>query len=190
MLKINFFFFIFIFLVQSRCYSETIDSSAVPKDTICSCKPSLPIEIAVTSIIYGVPSFWIWRVFFDYDRKGVSDARIIYMPVSLFLLMFSLGPIAEWTSGCEASYWNTLWIGLGSELIGWTIYAGYGFQRPQNIYKFNLPEYVALGIVPSVASVFIYNLFLHPKEKNDHIMYLIPSFGEKNTASLNFMMQF
>jgi hypothetical protein len=105
--------------------------------------------------------------------------------------MVSLAPIASWTSGCEASYWHTLWIGFGTEAASLVVYGGiYGFQHRLNIYRFNFPEYLALGVLPSLGASLLYNLFLHCPDKKDQSMYIIPSISGKNMASLNFMMQF
>lgn len=160
---------------------------------ICSCKPSLPLEITATSIIWGIPTYVIWRWTFLKNSSTTNGAGALVGP-SLFLLMLSLGTTSEWTSDCEASWWHTLWIGLGTGFTSAIIYgaATNSFNHPGNLktYKVNIPDYLALGLAPSIASVFIYNLLLHPKEKKDQSLYVIPTFGGKNTASLNFMMQF
>ncbi len=164
------------------------DSST--QDTICDCKASLPLEIGVTSIVWGIPSYWLWRIPFDHDTTmEYNPSGILTLP-SLFLLMLTLGPIAELTSGCEASWWHTLWIGLGSSIVSFIAYGGvYGFDHSLNPYKFNFPEYLALGVFPAVASSVIFNQFLHPPEK-DQSMFIFPSIGSQNSASLNFMYKF
>ncbi len=164
----------------------------ITKDTLCSCSPSLPLEIATTSIIWGLPIYWAYRGSYPKSSKDVTYSGVVIIP-SLFLLMFTLGPISELTSKCEASWWNTLWIGFGTSLITGLAYGSvYGFKHPitYSEFSFNAVDYLALGVLPSVSSCLIYNLFLHPRENNNHSMYLLPSFGGKNTASLNFMMQF
>ena len=172
-------------------YSQTKDS--LEKNTVCSCMPSLPIEIAATSIIWGFPTYSICRNFFFKDSIPKISPAVLVVP-SLFLLMISLCPTSEWTSKCEASWWHTLWIGLLTESFCTVIYGALtgliNHPTEAKSYKINIPDYIALGLIPSVASVFIYNSFLHPSEKKDHSMLLLPSFSGKNTASLNFMMQF
>ena len=178
--------------LSSQVFAQTYDSRLDIKDTVCSCKPSLPLEIAATSIIWGMPIYWAYRGSYPKDSTQVTSAGIVILP-SLFLLMISLGPIAEWTSGCEASWWHTLWIGLGTSLITGLAYGSiYGFKHPVSYqdFKFKVIDYLALGVLPSVGSCLIYNLFLHPSQKKDQGFYLYPSVDGKNTASLNFMMQF
>jgi len=96
-------FLVSIFFFSNLAYTQTPDSTQIPaKDMDHSCKPSLPIEIVATSIFCGIPAYWGWRGLFDYDPKQSYSFNAILIPPSLFLLMLSLGPIAEWTSGCEA----------------------------------------------------------------------------------------
>ena len=195
MSKISTIFFtisIILIFMYSSLFCQAKDS--VIHDTICSCKPSLPIEIAATSLTWGIVNTWIWRgTFIKQDATEFANIQVFLFPEALFLLMFTLGPISEWTSVCETSWWNTLWIGLSTAIASDLIYGSiYGFQQAGDVnhIKYKLQDYFFLGILPSAGSCLIYNLFLHPKEKKDQSMYLIPFFGGKNTASLNFMMQF
>jgi hypothetical protein len=183
--------FVLAILVSRTASSQPYNASSV--DT-CACKPSLPIEIAATSIIWGIPTYWIWRSGFDRDSSGYKPTGILIIP-SLFLLMPVLGFTAEWTSGCEASHWHTLWIGLVTGATAFVLYgAFYGFSHSQitnEFYRFNLIDYLALGVVPSVASTLIFNLFLHcPEKKGDQSMLIYPTVGLDKTASLNVMLKF
>ena len=178
------------YCLSSQLFAQSHDSQLAVKDTICPCKPSLPIEIAVTSILWGYPNYVIWRSTLLRDTTAVNANAVLIGP-SLFLLMFTLGPISELTSDYEGSWWHTLWIGLYTGGMSALLFNAFTKKPPEyHSYKFNIPDYLALGLAPSLASVFIYNLFLHPRENSNHSMYLLPSFGIKNTASLNFMMQF
>jgi hypothetical protein len=188
--SIQVIFFFLIFLWCKSAFSQ-VDSS-ISKETLCSCSPSLPLEIGISSIMWGIPIYWAYRGSYPKDSAHVTSAGIIIIP-SLFLLMLSLGPTAEWTSNCEASWWHTLWIGLGTSFVSGMVYGTlYGFKHPVDYhdFKFNFVDYFALGVVPTVGATLIYNLFLHPTEKKDHSMYLIPSFKGNNTASVDFIMKF
>ncbi len=172
---------------QGNLSQDTIERTPAKEE--CNCKASLPLEIGVTSIVWGVPSYWSWRVVFDRDSSAINPTTLFIGP-SLFLLMLTLGPIAELTSGCEASWWHTLWIGLGSSILAVIAYMPYGFSHPLNPYKFNLPEYLVTGALPAVASSIIFNLFLEPSPDKDKAFFVFPSFGSENSASLNFMYKF
>ena len=165
----------------------------IVKDDTCSCKPSLPLEILATSVIWGFPTYWIWHNLIDYTPPNLQPnfTIVLWFPAQ-FLLMFSLGPVAEWTSGCEASYWHTLWIGLGTSLITTTYYVSVTnySKATYNPYKFNFGQYLILGVVPSVASTFIYNLFLHPKEMQNQSFMIFPSIDRQNQACLNIVGRF
>jgi hypothetical protein len=184
----------FFLFHSTSVFGQVKDSSTLAKDTICDCKASLPLEFVATSLTWGIANTWIWRGAFVHYPKGGEfvNFQVILSPEALFLLMFSLCPVSEWTSGCEASWWNSIWIGFLSMTGSIFIYGGiYGYDQPgdANNVKYTLKDYLILGALPSIGSCLVYNLFLHPPEKKDHSMYLIPSFG-KNMASLNFMMQF
>ncbi|MEI8133509.1 MAG: hypothetical protein WCH46_00360 [bacterium] len=185
-----------IFITLTFFESVSFSQQANRKNDTCDCKPSLSLEIGATSIVWGIPTYALWRGVLlknPKDSLSVGSNGLLIGP-SLFLLMFSLGPIAEWNSGCEGSWWNTLWIGLGTSATATLIYGliTNSLSRPGDVnsYKYNIVDYLALGVIPSVCSTLLYNMYLHPKEKNNQSMYLLPSFGGKSTASLNFMMQF
>ncbi len=185
---------LFFLSEANSAYCQIKDSSFIAKDTICSCKPSLPLEIAATTLTWGLANTWIWRgTFIKQNAAEFANIQVFLFPEALFLLMLTLGPVSEWSSGCEASWWNTLWIGLSTAIVSDLIYGGiYGFQQQGNVshVKYQLKDYLFLGILPSMGSCLLYNLFLHPQEKKEHSMYILPSFGGKNTASMNFMMTF
>ncbi len=165
----------------------------VAKDSVCDCKPNLALEIGVTSILWGMPTFWAWRGLSDRDTNVYLDPRSMLIIPSAILLMFTLGPIAEWTSGCEVSYWHAVWIGWATPVIPALIYYGvYGEKHPHNIYKFYLPEYLAIGVVPSIATILIFNQFLHPNEKQNQSqsLFIFPSIGRENQACLNVVGRF
>ena len=178
------------FLILEKGHAQ---SAANTSNDTCQCKPSLPIEIGISAIIWGIPTSYIWRRLFLRDSTVVNAISVL-LPPSLFLLMFTLGPISELTSECETSWWHTLWIGLATGVTSTLIFNAFsgGIDHPGNLktFKYNVGDYLALGLAPSVASVFIYNLFLHPKEKKDQSMFVFPSVGNNNTASLNFIMKF
>lgn len=176
--------------MQDIHYINKVDT--IVKNDSCDCKPSLPLEIVSASIIWGFPTYWIWHTQLDYTppNHGPNVATIFLYPAQ-FLLMFTLGPIAEWTSGCEASYWHTLWIGLGTSCFTAIFYGGVtNFKPTYNPYRFNFGQYLILGVVPSVASTFIYNLFLHPKEMQNQSFMIFPSIDRQNQACLNIVGRF
>ncbi|MBS1904336.1 MAG: hypothetical protein JSS75_11575 [Bacteroidetes bacterium] len=183
-----------ILFAVARGYAQErngYDSIPTPSLAKADCHPSLALEIGVTTLVLGVPSFWIWREPFDADSNEYLRIRGLFLPLDLLILVFTLGPVAESTSDCEASYWHAAWIGLVSDFIcSYTYGAVYGFNHKLDNHKFNLPEFLALGVAPSVLTVFAYNLFQHPKESKTTSMMLYPSLGRGNTASLNFLMQF
>src|SRR5579863_1305347 len=116
-MKCFFLVFTILLLSEHKAFCQIIGTANIDKDSICSCKPSLPIEIAAASIFCGIPAYWGWRGLFDYDPNQSYSFNAILIPPFLFLLMLSLGPIAEWTSGCEASWWHALWIVFGTTTI-------------------------------------------------------------------------
>ncbi|MFI5200892.1 MAG: hypothetical protein ACHQNE_00710 [Candidatus Kapaibacterium sp.] len=169
------------------------DSIEQMVDTSCGCHPSLPLEIAASSIISGVPAYWGYRAFFD-DRSGFRPETGL-IPLSWLLYMVSLAPVAAWTSHCDASPWHTLWIGFGSQIVCSLLYeAAYGHNHVLNLYKINWPEYFALGVAPTVIASLVYNQFLHCRPKSaqgsDQGMYLMPSVNVDKSAALNFGMRF
>ncbi len=179
--------------------SDTVKSTDSTKQLIesaCKCHPSLPLEILASSLITGIPAYWGYRAFFD-DTLGFAP-QIGLIPISFFLYIVSLAPVAEWTSGCKANAWNSVWIGFGSQITCALLYdVAYGHSHILNLYKINWPEYFALGVVPTIITSFIYNLFLHPKPpKNgngsgsDEGMYLMPSVNGGKSFALNFGMRF
>ncbi len=177
--------------MQDNHYVNKIDT--VVKNGDCECKPSIPLEMLATSVIWGFPTYWIWHTALDYTPPNFEpNVAGLYIIPSQFLLMFILGPIAEWTSGCKASYWHTLWIGLGTSTVttGYYVWITNYSKATYNPYKFNFGQYLILGVIPSVASAFIYNLFLHPKEKHDQSFMIFPSIGRENQACLNLVGRF
>ncbi len=185
---------VFFVLFSHISFAQDRDNVAVRKDTICDCKPSLPIEIAATSLIWGLPTYVLWRGAYDFDSNGYALKNILLLP-TWFLLMPVLGYSAELTSGCEASHWHALWIGIVTGAVSFVIYGGfYGFEHREvksTFHKFNFIDYLALGVLPSVASVLIFNLFLEPPEEGGNQgMLIFPSIGLDNSASLNLMMKF
>ena len=108
--------------------------------------------------------------------------------MSVVLLAYSLGPVAELTSGCEASYWNIVWIGLGTQLLALLPYAAIHGKNYEDIHKFRIEDYLIIGILPSVASAVIFNLFLESPPSPD-TDYLLPETGP-GYFGLRYMLQF
>ncbi len=174
------------------------NADTIQKSVNCECEPSLPLEIGLTSIVWGIPSYLSYRFFYDkhFGADSVLDGGTLRFDAALFiltpfLLMYSLGPIAELTSGCEVSYWHAFWIGFGTATMAAAIYGSdYGSKHPQDIKTFNLREYLWIGVAPSIASAFIFNIFLHPRSNKNQTLLIFPSIGYGNQASLNIVGRF
>ncbi|GEM_PF-4081028 len=173
--------------------SPSSDSVKRASDTACNCQPSIPLEIATSSLVVGVLEYESSRVIFD-DTLPQQNASAALIAPTLLLYMLSLAPIANWTSGCDANAWNTVWIGFLSQVTSIAVYgASYGFTHVLNLNKFYWPEYLALGVVPAAITSLWYNIFLHPRPKDhnsDQGMYLIPSVNGEKSLALNFGMRF
>jgi hypothetical protein len=187
-----------ILLLCGRLQAQVDSSSFLGRiDTLCDCKPSLPIEIGITSALWGLPTYTILRGSYDQDSNGYKFKNMLLLP-SWFLLMPVLGYTAELTSGCEASHWHALWIGASTSLVSMVLYgAFYGFEHGEvreTYHPFNVVDYLALGVLPSVASVLIFNLFLDcpEKEKTDTGLfngYLMPFYSD-NTYGISYSVKF
>ncbi len=171
-----------------NAYNKT---DSVAKDSVCDCKANLPLEIGVTSLVFGVPSYYLWRSLMNIRPDSLFDFSYGLIPESLFLLMFTLGPIAEGTSGCQASNWHTLWIGFSSTLISSIVYfVASGSQPKIRSTNFDIVQYAMLGFVPSVASSIIFNKFLKPIVNKNQSFLIFPSIGRENQACLNMIGRF
>ena len=165
-----------------------------PSDTLCRCHPSLPLEIVASSLIAGLPAYFGYRAFFDDTFAFQPEIGLI--PVSFLGYMLALGFTAAWTAGCDANWWNAVWIGFGSNVAVSLLYgAVYGNTHILNINKINWPEYLALGVAPTVLASVVYNQFLHPHQEERHHssddgMYLLPAVGGDKSLSLNFGVRF
>ncbi len=175
---------------------ESTDSAKRVSDTSCDCHPSLPLEIAASALTVGMIEYWASRVIFD-DTFKVQDAGPLLIAPALLLYMVTLAPVANWSSGCDANAWNAVWIGFLSQAACIDLYGvAYGFKHVLNIYKFNWPEYLALGVAPTVITSLWYNIFLHPRpkdtdeHKSDQGMYLLPSLNPDKSVSMNFGLRF
>ncbi len=175
---------------------ESTDSATKMCDTSCGCHPSIPLEIAASALTVGMIEYWASRVYFDDTFKAMDVGALLIAP-ALLLYMATLAPVANWTSGCDANAWNTVWIGFLSQVACIDLYGvSYGFKHVLNIYKFNWPDYLALGVAPTVITSLWYNIFLHPRPKDldDHKsyqgMYLLPSLNSDKSVALNFGLRF
>ena len=176
---------------------KSTDSATRIADTACGCHPSIPLEIVASALTVGMIEYWASRVIFD-DTFKVQDAGPALIGPALLLYMATLAPVANWTSGCDANAWNTVWIGFLSQAVYIDLYGViYGFKHVLNIYKFNWPEYLALGVAPTVITSLWYNIFLHPRPPKDEGvrsydqgMYLLPSVNGDKSVALNFGMRF
>jgi hypothetical protein len=174
--------------------SDTATSSA---DTGCECRPNIPLEIAGSALIWGVPAYWGYRGIFD-DTTKYFPAGPAIIAISLFLPLVSLAPIAKWTSGCDANWIHALVVGFGSNLLCTLAYGiAYGNHHPLNYHRINWPEYLALGLIPTVIATYVYNLFLRPKSpfaaeptEPDQGTYFLPSVLPNKTFGFNFGIHF
>jgi hypothetical protein len=137
---------------------DTLKLTAKDRDS-CVCSPSIPLEIAASSIVWGLPSYLIARSVIHQDTTS-PNVGIGFLLLTPVLLAYSLGPVAEWTSGCKASYWNLAWIGLSTQVLVLISYAALHEKNHTDIHKFRIEDYLILGVLPSVASSLIFNLFL------------------------------
>lgn len=161
------------FVLLPCCPVSAQDTSSVFTNTIedtistiyFDCSPSIPLEIAASAIIWGLPSYFISRPIFHHDTAEAFYGGGIFLPLSYFLLMFSLGPTAEWTSDCEASYWHILWIGAATHLATLLTYGALHGRDNEPQYRFDFAEYLILSVIPATVSTFIYNSFLEPATK-------------------------
>jgi hypothetical protein len=99
---------------QFRDSVESADSAKKITDTTCACHPSIPLEIAASALTVGMIEYWTTRIIFD-DTFEVMDVGGLLIGPALLLYMATLAPVANWTSGCEANAWNTVWIGFLSQ---------------------------------------------------------------------------
>jgi hypothetical protein len=189
--------FCILILIPVLGFAQTGDSSKPISDTSCLCHASLPLEIATSSLIWGVPAYWGYRGAVDDTTISSLKAWPFVVLVSAFLPLISLAPVASWTSGCEENCLNSVWIGFGSSILCTALYAAvYGHDHVLDINKFNWPEYAALGVAPTVITSLWYNIFLHPRPKDndghnsDRGMYLLPSVSGDKSLALNFGMRF
>jgi len=178
--------------------SDSVNSTkalAGMPDSVCSCHASLPLEIAVSSVFAGVLAYEGYRALFDAPR-GISPnfELAVFSPLCYVV---SLAPAAEGSSGCAANWWNAAWIGLVSNGLCTGLYsAAYGHNHILNIEKFNWPEYLALGVAPTILASLMFNVFLHPRPKEkdapspDQGMYLLPSVGWDKSVAMNFGIRF
>lgn len=148
--------------IGGRLYASQ-DTTEKAKDDTCLCRPSIPIEIAAVQLLWGLPAYWIPRV--------VAD-KLLISPSAMFasytLLMFTVGVSAELTSGCEANYLHAWWIGCLTHMFSMLISSSLGDYKPfEPRYKFHFGQYIGYSIVPSVATVLLFNLFLEPPEKKN-----------------------
>ncbi len=176
---------------------QSTDSAKRVSDTSCDCHPSLPLEIVTSSLIWGIPAYWGYRGAVDDTAIGSLKVWPAIIAVSIILPLISLAPVANWTSGCEASWWHTLWIGFGSNIACTILYeVAYGHDHVLNVNKFNWPEYAALGVAPTVIASLVYNQFLRScaKETDEHStdqgMYFLPSVNVDKSVSMNFGLRF
>lgn len=171
---------------------SSLDSTKTVADT-CDCKPSLPLEIGASSIVWGIPAYWIVESLIHKDTSEKFNAAGVFIPISYFLLMYSLGPTAEWTSGCKASYWHLLWIGLATHLTTTIVYgtilnSNLNGGSSNDIHKFVFRDYLVVSVLPSIASTLIFNTFLHTPSKDQSVI-IFPTVGGKNTASVNLLIK-
>ena len=164
-------------------------------DTACNCHPSLPIEIAASTVFAGTLGYLTCRSFFDGDPKIYTYFGLAWLVPIAYVV--SLGPAGELSSGCQASWWHAAWIGTLSSAVCTGVYAAvYGNKHALDIHSWYWAEFAALGIAPSVIASLVFNLFLHPELKksespnSDQGMYLLPSVSWGKSAALNFGFRF
>jgi hypothetical protein len=175
-------------------HANESDSIRHTLDTSCECSPSVAAEIAASSLTVGVLEYLSTRVMFERAFGDATENPALFPP-ALLLYLVTLAPVAEWTSGCEANIWNTVWIGFLAQAGCMALYGlGYGLHHQLDPNKIYVGEYLALGFAPAVITSLWYNHFLHTRPKDDRNsdqgMYLLPFVGADQSLSLNFGVRF
>jgi hypothetical protein len=170
------------------------NSNASLSDTCC--RPNIGLQIATASALWGFPAYWGYRAFFDDPNAFAPEIGII--GAAIFLPVLTVAPVARWTSSCDANWWNALWIGFASDVVCSIAYGViYGNTHVLNYFKFNWPEYFALGVAPAVLTTVVYNMFLSPKVEvhsdepdDDQGMIVLPSVGPDKSFGLSLGVRF
>ncbi len=171
-MKMLIFVLVVLGVYMQNGFAQTQDSldtkQTTTQDSNCNCTPSIPIEIIASQVAAGLPLYWSAKLQKGAveDKNGLGAASLFALSGSYVLLTYRVGMSAEFTSDCKASYWHAAWIGVVTHLTSRVIYDGfYESKHPIDNNKFNFSQYVAYSIIPSVATVLLFNLFLEPTIK-------------------------